>query len=62
MPLVDENAAARAAIAREMAAHTKMANMRLILVFGTLEEKALILKDVMADLSNVQEVEPESEE
>jgi hypothetical protein len=33
----DENAKSRAAIALEMAAHTKMANRRLIMLFGTLK-------------------------
>ena len=48
---MNENAAARAAIALEMAAHTKMSNRRLILQFGTAEEKAQVLKDVMMDLT-----------
>jgi hypothetical protein len=48
---VNENAAARAAIAVEMTAHTKMSNKRLILQFGTAEEKAQVLKDVMIDLT-----------
>ena len=47
---VNENAAARAAIAVEMAAHIKMSNRSLIMQFGTAEEKAQILKDVMMDL------------
>ena len=46
----NENAAARAAIAGEMAAHTKMSNRRLILQFGSAEEKARVLKDVMVGL------------
>jgi hypothetical protein len=45
-----ENAKARAAIALEMDANTKMANRRLIMLFGTTEDRAQMLKDVKADL------------
>ena len=48
---VNENAAARVAIAVEMAAPTKMSNRRLILQIGTAKEKAKLLKDVMMDLT-----------
>ena len=47
----NENVAAIAAIAVEMAAHTKMSNKRLILQFGTAEEKARVLKDITMDLN-----------
>jgi len=61
IPPKDKNAIARAAIAKEMAAHTKMANMRLILQFGTPEDKEQVIKDVMADLTNAPDVEVEDE-
>ena len=48
---VDENVAARNAIAVEMAAHTKMSNRKLILQFGTAEERARVIKDVLNDLT-----------
>ena len=51
-PPTDETDTTRAAIAREMAAHTKMSNMRLILLFGAPEDKAQVIRDVMADLTN----------
>jgi hypothetical protein len=49
---VNENATDRAAIAMKMKAHTKMANMRLVMQFGTAEEKAMVMKDVMMDLTS----------
>ncbi len=52
MPAIDENVAARNAIAREIAANTNMANMRLIMLFGTTDEKAQVIKDVTSDLTN----------
>lgn len=52
MPAMDENVAARNAIAIKMAAHTKMANKRLILLFGALDEKAQVIKDVTRDQQN----------
>ncbi len=48
---VDENAAATATIAVKMAAHTKMSNKKLILHFGSAEEKARVLKEIMMDLT-----------
>ncbi len=48
---VNENAATRATIAVEMVAHTMMTNIRLILQFGSAEEKAQVLKDGMMDLT-----------
>jgi len=44
-----------------MAAHTKMSNRRFILQFGTPEEKALVLKAVMHDLTNDAQQEPAKE-
>ncbi len=55
--LVNENAAAMAAIAVEMKAQTKMANKRLVLQFGTAEEKAMVMMDAMMDLTNVDNAE-----
>jgi hypothetical protein len=58
---MDENDTIRAAISKEMAAHTKMANKRLILQFRTPEDKAQVIKDAMADLTNAPDVEVEDE-
>ena len=40
----------------------KMANMMLVLQFGTAEEKAMVMKDIMMDLSSVNNAEIESDE
>ncbi len=52
----DENVTARAAIAWEMGAHIKMANKRLILLFGAPKDKAQVIRNVMADLTNAPDV------
>jgi hypothetical protein len=59
---VNENAVAMVATAVEMKAHAKMANKRLVLQFGTAEENAMVMKDVMMDLTSVNNTEIESDE
>ena len=57
----NNNAKARAAIAEEMAAQTKMANRRIIMLFETPEDRAQMLIEIKKDLTPAATIDNDDE-